>query len=297
MEAALVGAIEAGGTKFVCAVGRSPGDFEAVRFPTLRPEETISHAIDFFKSKETERGEIQALGIGSFGPADVNPKSKKYGWITNTPKENWSHTDLGNPIREALSGVPMVFETDVNAAAWGEGKWGAAQGLKNYVYITVGTGIGGGAVVNGNILHGISHPEMGHLRIPKDYSKDPFPGSCPFHGDCLEGLASGTAMRNRWNTDPATLPVEHEAWKLESGYLADALYNLTLTLAPQRFILGGGVMEQKQLFPMIRHDLNERIAGYIEIDDLDTFIVPPGLSSRSGVLGALALAQELITKH
>ena len=297
MEAALVGAIEAGGTKFVCAVGRSPGDFEAVRFPTLRPEETISHAIDFFKSKETERGEIQALGIGSFGPADVNPKSKKYGWITNTPKENWSHIDLGNPIREALSGVPMVFDTDVNAAAWGEGKWGAAQGLKNYVYITVGTGIGGGAVVNGSILHGISHPEMGHLRIPKDHSKDPFPGSCPFHGDCLEGLASGTAMRNRWNTDPATLPVEHEAWKLESGYLADALYNLTLTLAPQRFILGGGVMEQKQLFPMIRHDLNERIAGYIEIDDLDTFIVPPGLSSRSGVLGALALAQELITKH
>ena len=297
MEAALVGAIEAGGTKFVCAVGRSPGDFEAVRFPTLRPEETISHAIDFFKSKETERGEIQALGIGSFGPADVNPKSKKYGWITNTPKENWSHIDLGNPIREALSGVPMVFDTDVNAAAWGEGKWGAAQGLKNYVYITVGTGIGGGAVVNGNILHGISHPEMGHLRIPKDHSKDPFPGSCPFHGDCLEGLASGTAMRNRWNTDPATLPVEHEAWKLESCYLADALYNLTLTLAPQPFILGGGVMEQKQLFPMIRHDLNERIAGYIEIDDLDTFIVPPGLSSRSGVLGALALAQELITKH
>ena len=193
--------------------------------------------------------------------------------------------------------IQMVFDTDVNAAAWGEGKWGAAQGLKNYVYITVGTGIGGGAVVNGNILHGISHPEMGHLRIPKDHSKDPFPGSCPFHGDCLEGLASGTAMRNRWNTDPATLPVEHEAWKLESGYLADALYNLTLTLAPQRFILGGGVMEQKQLFPMIRHDLNERIAGYIEIDDLDTFIVPPGLSSRSGVLGALALAQELITKH
>ena len=215
MEAALVGAIEAGGTKFVCAVGRSPGDFEAVRFPTLRPEETISHAIDFFKSKETERGKIQALGIGSFGPADVNPKSKKYGWITNTPKENWSHIDLGNPIREALSGVPMVFDTDVNAAAWGEGKWGAAQGLKNYVYITVGTGIGGGAVVNGSILHGISHPEMGHLRIPKDHFKDPFPGSCPFHGDCLEGLASGTAMRNRWNTDPATLPLEHEAWKLE----------------------------------------------------------------------------------
>lgn len=296
MEAALVGAIEAGGTKFVCAVGRSPEDFEEVRFPTLGPEETINNAINFFRAKETDMGKIQAIGIGSFGPADVNPSSKKYGWITNTPKKNWAQTDLGNPIREALAGIPMAFDTDVNAAAWGEGKWGAAQGLNNFVYITVGTGIGGGALVNGKILHGNGHPEMGHLRIPKDSIKDPFPGSCPFHKDCLEGLASGTAMKNRWKTDPATLPLEHKAWKLESGYLADAIYNLTLSLAPERFILGGGVMEQKQLFPMIRNDFNKRLADYMEIDNLDNYIVPPGLSSKSGVLGALSLAQELIKK-
>ena len=295
MKPSLVGAIEAGGTKFVCAIGTDPQNIEEIRFPTTSPEETIQKAIDFFKAKEIDSGKIKAIGIGTFGPAEVNPKSKNFGWITNTPKEKWQQTDLITPIKNALGDIPFAFDTDVNAAAWGEGRWGAAQGLDHYVYITVGTGIGGGAVNNGKILHGKNHPEMGHLRIPKDSSIDPFPGSCPFHGNCLEGLASGTAIKERWNTDPYSLPEDHKAWELESTYLADAILNLTLTLSPERFILGGGVMEQTHLFPMIRTKLNQRLAGYVEIENIDNFVLPPGLGSKSGVLGAIALAQDLIS--
>ena len=295
MKPSLVGAIEAGGTKFVCAIGTDPQNIEEIRFPTTSPEETIQKAIDFFKAKEIDSGEIQAIGIGTFGPAEVNPKSENFGWITNTPKEKWQQTDLITPIKNAFGDIPFAFDTDVNAAAWGEGRWGAAQGLDHYVYITVGTGIGGGAVNDGKILHGKNHPEMGHLRIPKDSSIDPFPGSCPFHGNCLEGLASGTAIKERWNTDPSSLPEDHKAWELESTYLADAILNLTLTLSPERFILGGGVMEQTHLFPMIRTKLNQRLAGYVEIENIDNFVLPPGLGSKSGVLGAIALAQNLIS--
>ena len=295
MKPSLVGAIEAGGTKFVCAIGTDPQNIEEIRFPTTSPEETIQKAIDFFKAKEIDSGEIQAIGIGTFGPAEVNPKSENFGWITNTPKEKWQQTDLITPIKNALGDIPFAFDTDVNTAAWGEGRWGAAQGLDHYVYITVGTGIGGGAVNDGKILHGKNHPEMGHLRIPKDSSIDPFPGSCPFHGNCLEGLASGTAIKERWNTDPYSLPEDHKAWELESTYLADAILNLTLTLSPERFILGGGVMEQTHLFPMIRTKLNQRLAGYVEIENIDNFVLPPGLGSKSGVLGAVALAQDLIS--
>ena len=295
MKPSLVGAIEAGGTKFVCAIGTDPQNIEEIRFPTTSPEETIQKAIDFFKAKEIDSGKNQAIGIGTFGPAEVNPRSEKFGWITNTPKEKWQQTDIITPIKNALDDIPFAFDTDVNAAAWGEGRWGAAQGLDHYVYITVGTGIGGGAVSDGKILHGKNHPEMGHLRIPKDSSIDPFPGSCPFHGDCLEGLASGTAIKERWNTDPSSLPEDHMAWKLESTYLADAILNLTLTLSPERFILGGGVMEQTHLFPMIRTKLNQRLAGYVEIENIDDFVLPPGLGPKSGVLGAIALAQDLIS--
>ena len=295
MKPSLVGAIEAGGTKFVCAIGTDPQNIEEIRFPTTSPEETIQKAIDFFKAKEIDSGEIQAIGIGTFGPAEVNPKSENFGWITNTPKEKWQQTDLITPIKNAFGDIPFAFDTDVNAAAWGEGRWGAAQGLDHYVYITVGTGIGGGAVNDGKILHGKNHPEMGHLRIPKDSSIDPFPGCCPFHGNCLEGLASGTAIKERWNTDPSSLPEDHKAWELESTYLADAILNLTLTLSPERFILGGGVMEQTHLFPMIRTKLNQRLAGYVEIENIDNFVLPPGLGSKSGVLGAIALAQDLIS--
>ncbi len=294
MDSPLVAAIEAGGTKFVCAVGHGPEDIEEVRFPTTCPEETISRSIEFFIDAQERKGKVNAIGIGTFGPADVNPESATFGHIKNTPKADWANTDLASPIRAALDGIPLAFETDVNAAAWGEGKWGSAKGLNDFIYITVGTGIGGGAVSNGKIVHGISHPEMGHLRIPRDESVDPFGGCCPFHGDCLEGLASGTALQQRWSQNPSELPPEHSAWELQSSYLADAIINITLTLSPERFILGGGVMDQEHLFPMVRERVTSRLAKYINVPEPEKFIVPPGLGAQAGVLGSLALAQDTL---
>ena len=294
MDSPLVAAIEAGGTKFVCAIGHGPEDIEEVRFPTTCPEETISRSIEFFIDAQERKGKVNAIGIGTFGPADVNPESATFGHIKNTPKADWANTDLASPIRAALDGIPLAFETDVNAAAWGEGKWGSAKGLNDFIYITVGTGIGGGAVSNGKIVHGISHPEMGHLRIPRDESVDPFGGCCPFHGDCLEGLASGTALQQRWSQNPSELPPEHSAWELQSSYLADAIINITLTLSPERFILGGGVMDQEHLFPMVRERVTSRLAKYINVPEPEKFIVPPGLGAQAGVLGSLALAQDTL---
>jgi len=294
MDSPLVAAIEAGGTKFVCAVGHGPEDIEEVRFPTTCPEETISRSIEFFIDAQERKGKVNAIGIGTFGPADVNSESATFGHIKNTPKADWANTDLASPIRAALDGIPLAFETDVNAAAWGERKWGSAKGLNDFIYITVGTGIGGGAVSNGKIVHGISHPEMGHLRIPRDESVDPFGGCCPFHGDCLEGLASGTALQQRWSQNPSELPPEHSAWELQSSYLADAIINITLTLSPERFILGGGVMDQEHLFPMVRERVTSRLAKYINVPEPEKFIVPPGLGAQAGVLGSLALAQDTL---
>ena len=291
----LIAAVEAGGTKIVCAVGSSPDDLEETRFATTSPEQTLSKAVHFFESKKLSRGKIQALGIGTFGPADINVHSDTFGFITNTPKENWSHTDIVSPLLSTLGNIPIAFETDVNAAAWGERKWGAARNLDDFIYITVGTGIGGGAVSAGKLLHGEGHPEMGHLRIPHDTIQDPFPGSCPFHGDCLEGLASGTAMSKRWGCNPSELEETHRAWDLEATYLADALANLTLTLCPARFILGGGVMEQSHLFDKIRRKLSQRLAGYVSLPNLKEFIIPPALGAQAGILGAMALAQDLIS--
>jgi fructokinase len=290
----LIAAVEAGGTKMVCAVGSNPDDLEETRFATTTPDQTLGEAISFFKSAQKRRGQIQALGIGTFGPADINVQSSTFGFITNTPKEHWSNTDIVSPLRSALGDIPLAFETDVNAAAWGERKWGAARGLDDFIYITVGTGIGGGAVSGGRILHGKGHPEMGHLRIPHDTQRDPFPGSCPFHSDCLEGLASGTALAKRWNCNPGDLEETHQGWDLEACYLADALANLTLTLCPARFILGGGVMEQAHLFDKVRNRLSRRLAGYVSLPELEKFIVPPGLGAQAGILGAMALAQDLI---
>ena len=294
MDSPLVAAIEAGGTKFVCAVGHGPDDIEEARFPTTCPEETIQRSIEFFNGAQERKGKVNAIGIGTFGPADVNPESPTFGHIKKTPKPDWSNTDLASAIQSALGNIPLAFETDVNAAAWGERKWGAANDLNDFIYITVGTGIGGGAVSNGKIVHGISHPEMGHLRISKDPSIDPFEGCCPFHGDCLEGLASGTALEERWSQDPSELPAEHLAWELESSYLADAIINITLTLSPERFILGGGVMQQDHLFPMIRERVIARLAEYIDVPRVENYIVPPGLGAQAGVLGSLALAQDLL---
>ena len=285
----IFGAIEAGGTKFVCGVGAGPDDLRLARIPTTTPQPTIDAAAAFLRREAGP--DLAAVGIGSFGPVDLDPASPHYGFITSTPKPGWQFTDLAGAVRSAL-GVPVGFDTDVNAAALAESRWGAAQDVSSSLYITVGTGIGGGAILNGRALHALSHPEMGHIRLPHDWAADPFRGSCPFHGDCLEGLASGPAMEARWGMPAELLPDDHPAWALEARYLALAVANCVFTIAPARIILGGGVMRQSQLFPLIRAELASIVNGYVQIPD----VVPPGLGDRAGVLGALALAQQAAQK-
>jgi fructokinase len=280
------GAIEAGGTKFVCGIGSGPDDLETIQIPTTLPDETIGAAMDFFHGQG-----VTAIGIASFGPVDLNRTSASYGYITSTPKDGWRQTRFAGAVSDALA-VPVGFDTDTNAAALAESLWGAARDVSSCLYLTVGTGIGGGAIVDGRILHGLMHPEMGHIRIPHDTAADPFPGSCPFHGDCLEGLASGPAMKRRWGSPAGELAADHPAWGLEARYLALAIANFVFTLSPGRVILGGGVMQQPHLFEMIRSELASIVNSYIDIPD----VVPPGLGTRSGVLGALALARKAYTE-
>jgi fructokinase len=290
---ALYGGIEAGGTKFVCAVGTGPDDIRAeIRFPTARPVETLQKTIDFFKEQEKRFGRLAAMGIASFGPVDLNPASPFYGFVTSTPKPGWANTDITGIIRKEFD-VPIGFDTDVNGAALGEWRWGAAYGLDTFIYLTIGTGIGGGAMVNGKLVHGMLHPEMGHILVPHDHQRDPFLGNCLYHGDCLEGLSTGPAVEKRWGQRGETLPIDHPAWELEAHYIALALVNFVLTLSPQRIILGGGVMQQQQIFPMIRANVQKSLNGYIRseqiFEKIDDYIVPPALGGRAGVLGAIAL--------
>jgi len=239
----LYGGIEAGGTKFVCAVGTGPDDLSAeTRFPTTTPAETIGRAIAFFQEQHRKRP-LAAIGIGSFGPVDLKPTSPTFGYITSTSKPGWANTDFAQKVQRAL-GVPVRFDTDVNAAALAEHCWGAAGGVDDFIYLTVGTGIGGGGMIEGQLMRGLRHPEMGHILVPHDWEADPYAGSCPYHGDCLEGLAAGPALEERWGRAPETLAAEHPAWALEAQYLALALANLIYTLSPRRIVMGGGVMEQ-----------------------------------------------------
>ena len=289
----LYGGLEAGGSKCVCVIGSGPNDIRAeTRFATTTPSETIDRAIAFFRPY---RDTVAGLGIGAFGPLDPRPDSALFGYITSTPKPGWAQTDVAGVLRQALD-LPVVFDTDVNAAALGEHRWGAAQGLDTFLYLTVGTGIGGGAMVNGRLLHGLLHPEMGHIRLPHDWQVDPFPGCCPYHGDCLEGLASGPAIEARWGKPGSALPHDHPAWTLEVHYLALGLVTFLCTLSPQRIILGGGVMQQTHLFSRMQHEVQRLLNGYIQLpalrDHIGTYIVPPALGNRAGVLGAMALAQQ-----
>ena len=289
----LYGGIEAGGTKFVCAVGTGPDDVRAeVRFATTTPSETIGRTIDFFREQPEP---LTAIGIGSFGPLDLNPDSPTCGYITTTTKTGWAHTSFAGVLQEALK-VPVLLDTDVNAAALGEYKWGAAQGLDTFIYLTVGTGIGGGGMVNGHLIHGLAHPEMGHVYIPHDPVEDPYPGCCLYHGDCLEGLACGPAIEERWGQPPETLPAGHPAWRLEARYLALGLVNIIFTLSPQRVIISGGVLQQESLLPMVRENVHELIRGFVPVppssNETDSYIVLPALGHEAGVLGAIALAQQ-----
>jgi fructokinase len=284
----MFGAIEAGGTKFVCAVSDEDLNIiEKITIPTTHPEETFAEVFKFF-----DQYELEAIGIGSFGPIDVNPESKTYGYITSTPKRLWRETDFLGAFKERYQ-IPIGWNTDVNAAALGEVTLGAAKDKKSCVYITVGTGVGGGAVINGEPLTGFGHPEMGHIYLPR-HEKDSYEGFCDYHGNCLEGLAAGPAIEGRFGIRAENLPEDHEAWEIEAHYLAHAVMSYTMTLSPDCIIFGGGVMQQSHLFPLIREKFREILGEYVNLPALDEYIIPTGLGNESGILGSLLLAKQAL---
>jgi fructokinase len=288
----IYGGVETGGTWCVCALGTGSGELVSeLAFPTGDPEPTLARVVDFFGDRPTPA----AVGLGAFGPLDLNPRSPTWGYVTTTPKPGWARTSVAGFLRERL-GVPVYLDTDVNAAAIGERRWGAGAGLDSLCYLTVGTGIGAGLLVDGRPVHGLVHPEVGHLRVPHDRERDPFPGSCPIHGDCWEGLAAGGALQRRWGSAPDELPPDHEAWPLEAEYLASGILSIVSVASPCRVIVGGGVMEQPGLLAMVRARLRELVAGYLATplldEDIDSYLVAPALGDRAGVLGAIALAAD-----
>lgn len=287
----ILGAIEAGGTKFVVAIGDENGNIlERTSFPTTTPEETVKNIFKFFDEKN-----IEALGLGCFGPIDPDLNSPTYGYITTTPKSGWENFNIIGSLQDHYPNLPIGFDTDVNGAVLGEVYFGSAKGLENALYLTIGTGIGGGAIVEGNLVHGLLHPEMGHMMLIVR-EDDKYQGKCPYHKTCFEGLASGPAIEERWGIKGSEIPVDHPAWDLEAWYIAQALAIYVLTLSPKKIILGGGVMHQQQLFPLIRKYLQERLNGYIQKDEITStkindYIVYPGLGDNAGICGALALAK------
>ena len=296
MMVELFGGIEGGGTKFVCAIGSGPDDILAeTRFPTTTPVETLGKAVAFFVEQQGVHGPLTAIGLASFGPLHPNPTSPTYGQILPTPKHGWTNANLVSLLRDTFN-VPIGFDTDVNGAALAEARWAAGQGCDPVIYLTIGTGIGGGVMVHGRLLHGLLHPEMGHIPLPRDPAMDPFPGACPFHGSCFEGLAAGPALEKRWGQRGETLPPDHPAWELEAHYIALALSSYIVTISPQKIILGGGVMQQAHMLPLVRQKVQALLNGYVQslylTESIDQYIVLPGLARRAGVLGALTLAQQ-----
>lgn len=282
-----IGAIEAGGTKFVCGVGRADGRIEdRISFPTKDPESTLAQVIAYFQDKE-----IAAMGIGSFGPIDVDPNSATYGHVTTTPKPGWTGFDVLGTLQKEFP-VPYGWDTDVNAAAYGEATWGAAQGVDSCVYFTIGTGVGIGVYTEGRLVHGLIHPEGGHMLVRR-HQDDDFAGSCPYHGDCLEGLAAGPALEQRWGIKGQDIADDHQAWQLEAYYIGQAVTNAILLLSPQKIILGGGVMHRKHLFPLIHQQVQQNLNGYVHSEKvteaIDQYIVSPSLGDNAGLCGALAL--------
>jgi fructokinase len=292
----LYGGIEAGGTKFVCVVASGPGQVvDEIRFMTTTPEKTLGKTIQFFQPF-VDSAQVSAIGVGAFGPLDLNPNSPTYGFITSTPKPGWSNADVLGILQRALR-INVALDTDVNVAGLGEYKWGASKGCDPSLYLTIGTGIGGGYIRDGKSLIGMLHPEMGHLRIPHNRELDPFPGSCPFHGDCFEGLANGPAIEKRLGVAGAIVPENDPFWDIEADYIASALMNYILTLSPKKIILGGGVMQREFLFPKVRQRVRELLNGYVAskslMENIDDYILPPGLGNQAGSLGAIALAMQM----
>ncbi len=293
----LYGAVEAGGTKFVCAVGEpAAAPLAEASFATTTPEETLGRVADFFAEAQARHGAVAAVGIGSFGPVHVRPGSAHYGRIARTPKLRWEGVDMLGEIARG-AGAPAAIDTDVNIALLGEVRHGAGVGCDDVVYVTVGTGIGAGVLANGRIVYGFAHPEVGHMHVPKPAEDAAFAGVCAFHADrCLEGLASGPALRARWGTGAENLPPDHPGWTLQARYLAALCTNLLVTLAPRRIILGGGVMMQAHLFARVRESLRELLNGYLDFAangvEFDELVVPARLGGRAGVVGALELARD-----
>jgi fructokinase len=290
----LYGGVETGGSWCVCALGTGPDDLRAhTRFQTEAPEATLDRIVGFFERS----GVPGVLGVGAFGPLDLDPRSPTWGWVTSTPKPGWRNTPVG-PLLSARLGIPVALDTDVNAAALGEGRWGAGTGVPSLCYLTVGTGIGAGLLTAGRPWHGLVHPEVGHLRVPHDRQRDPFAGVCPVHGDCWEGLASGRAIAARWDSDPAALAPDHPAWELEAEYLALGILAIVSVASPHRVIAGGGVFGQPGLRERVGARLGELVAGYFDTPLLGSrvqdYVVAPALGDRAGVLGAIALASRLI---
>jgi fructokinase len=282
------GGVETGGTWCVCALGAGPDQIEAIeRFPTVEPRETVAAIVSFFE----RHGRPRALGVGGFGPIGLDPASASWGTLGATPKPGWTGWPLGPAVRDAL-GIPVVIETDVGAAALGERRWGAGQGCDSLCYLTVGTGIGVGLLLNGRPVHGLMHPEIGHIRVPHDRARDPFDGACPFHGDCWEGLAAGPAIAERWGMAADRLPDDHPAWELEADYLALGILTIVLVASPLRVIAGGGVVGRAGLLDRVRTRLPELLDGYPpgpQIAADPGYLVEPALGDEAGVLGAIAL--------
>ena len=291
---AIIAAVEAGGTKFICGLGTEDGEIiDKISIPTTTPEDTMKEVIAYFKDKK-----FDVMGVGSFGPIDPVKESGTYGYITKTPKPYWSDYNLIGELKKHFN-VLMEFDTDVNGAALAESWWGAGSGLKNVMYITVGTGIGAGAVVDGKMLQGLTHPEMGHISI-KRHKDDSYEGKCPFHKDCLEGMAAGPAIEARWGKKGFELSDDMEVWEMEAYYLAQGLVNYILVLSPEKIIMGGGVMKQKQIFPLIRKNVQEFLNGYVHkkeiLEDIDNYIVYPGLGDEAGFIGSLALGKIALSQ-
>lgn len=287
----MYGAIEAGGTKFVCAVSDEELNIvEKVTIPTTKPEETFAEVFKLF-----DKYDLKSIGIGSFGPIDVNKESDTYGFVTSTPKAHWGNTDFRGTFKERYN-IPIGWTTDVNAAALAEYQLGAGQGKESCVYITVGTGIGGGAIVNGKMLEGFNHPEMGHF-YPKRHEKDTYEGICAFHGDCLEGLAAGPAIEGRYGISAKELPEDHEAWDIQAHYLAHAALSYTMILRPTCIIFGGGVMSQSHLFDKVHQKFEEILSEYLDLPAVEEYIIPTGLGDQSGILGSLLLAKDAYAEN
>ena len=282
-----IGAVEAGGTKFVCGIGNEHGEIEKrISIPTGEPEETLAQVIAFFKEED-----VEAIGIGTFGPINIDKQSELYGYVTTTPKPGWSNYHFLGKMKQSFS-IPFGWDTDVNAAALGEATWGAAKGLDSCVYYTIGTGVGVGIYAEGHLVHGLVHPEGGHV-LTRRHPEDSFEGACPYHGDCLEGMAAGPALEKRWKVKGSELAADHPAWAIEAFYIGQAVASSILLLSPKKVILGGGVMHQKQLLPLIHAEVQKNLNGYVSaeavLSKIDQYIVTPGLGDNAGLCGAVAL--------